>query len=289
MQSITNTHISCKYIYLHIHFLEYNNLAHSDKGHRSFCIVFTHTETPSHWKHTALYSMTLLQFSTFPVPIHIPRCWTKSILKTSASYQTYNSHTISQNRFRRNFKWKNHFYTQPSYVCGYNLARNNCYNLKGRKVRFWCLQFSQVFKWEPPLFPVPDTVGLRLRLAPSPSLCLHWKPKPSTSLNTLISNIQLPFQHLSLAFTPTPLLSLTAVTVSDASVHHIVWTNSQLCLDTAMASHPMYELLLILSVLASNVSHSQQFSPLQKLSILTQSPVSVEAPKWQEPWRLDLL
>lgn len=179
MQSITNTHISCKYIYLHIHFLEYNNLAHSDKGHRSICIVFTHTETPSHWKHTALYSMTLLQFSTFPVPIHIPRCWTKSILKTSASYQTYNSHTISQNRFRRNFKWKNHFYTQPSYVCGYNLARNNCYNLKGRKVRFWCLQFSQVFKWEPPLFPVPDTVGLRLRLAPSPSLCLHWKPKPS--------------------------------------------------------------------------------------------------------------
>ena len=124
MQFITSTHISCKYIYLHIHFLEYNNLAHSDKGHRSFCIIFTHTETPSHWKHTALYSMTLLQFSTFPVPIHIPRCWTKSILKTSASYQTYNSHTISQNRFRRNFKWKNHFYTQPSYVCGYNLARN---------------------------------------------------------------------------------------------------------------------------------------------------------------------
>lgn len=53
-----------------------------------------------------------------------------------------------------------------------NRPFDNCYKLKGRKVRFWCLLFSQLlFEWEPPHFPFPDTGGLRLRLlAPSPFL-----------------------------------------------------------------------------------------------------------------------
>lgn len=41
MQFLTSTHIFCKCTYLHIHFLEYNNLAHSDKVHRYFYITFS--------------------------------------------------------------------------------------------------------------------------------------------------------------------------------------------------------------------------------------------------------
>lgn len=41
MQFIISTHIFCKCIYLHTHFLEYNNLAHSDKAHRSFYVTFS--------------------------------------------------------------------------------------------------------------------------------------------------------------------------------------------------------------------------------------------------------
>lgn len=188
--------------------------------------------------------MVLLHFPTFPFPIHFPQCWTKYTLKTSAIYQSYNSHTILQNRFRRNFKWKSHFYTQPSCLYGYNLARNgSCEYLsvissltivtswRGEKSGSG-VSGSVVFKWQPPPFPVPDTGSLRLRPAPSPFLYLHWQPKlshPACWCKDYFS------QHWSqksnylfnifLAFTPTPLLFLSVVTISDASVHHIVWAN----------------------------------------------------------------
>lgn len=44
-----------------------------------------------------------------------------------------------------------------------------------------------------------------------------------------------------------------------------------------MPSHPMYELLLILSVLASNISYSQQFSPPHRLRILSHHSPSKSA------------
>lgn len=117
---------------------------------------------------------------------------------------------------------------------------DSCYKLKGKRVRFWGIMFTQVFRLEPPHSLLPDTDGLKGQ--PSPFLYSHWQPYPDWWCKDHLSqnsDLKRPllFHHLCLELTSTPPPpSLLAVTISNASVHHTVWSNPQRSVLTHLCS-----------------------------------------------------
>lgn len=237
--------------------------------------------------------MTLLHFPNLPVPTYFPRCWTSPTEKLwylpKSQYPTTDSEEISSGKITS-------VHSLPSPVFRTQLRNESCECLgvvspltpaqaEGRRVRFWCLVFSQVFRLEPPKhFPHSDTNVLKGQ--PSPCLCLHWQPDPGGwckdhYLKALVSNIQLPTFSTSLLGARTNISSSLLT-----SSHHLKCQCSPHCLikppkvslDTSMSSRPTSSISISFKMCpTANTSH--HCTVVSILSHHLTIVVSAQAPK----------
>lgn len=116
-----------------------------------------------------------------------------------------------------------------------DLSFDSCYKLKERRVRFWCLMVSQVFRLKPLHFPLPGTFLHLFHIYTGSQIQIH-AVKTTYLRNSDLKHI--PVQYLCLELTSTaPPPSTPEVTISNASVHHTVSSNPQRSVLTHLCPH----------------------------------------------------